>query len=138
MSSHRKKRSYRKATDIHAFPDDFFATLNVSNLRNGPKMSRIVCRQVRKNDKSLSRICKRERSLDMDESYLVETPELRHKYESVRFPKIDANKISNHSMLVDQPQNDSELCYDTPIKNRYDTSKRRIHRYMKSEDRFRK
>lgn len=138
MSSHSKNRSYRKIDNVHVFPEDFFSTLNISDIKNGPKMTRVICRQIKKNDKNLSRICKRERSLDIGESYMLSTPEVGNKYESVRFPKISSNKGANYSMATDQSFNDSELCYESQFRDRYDTSRRRMHRYMKSEDRLRK
>lgn len=137
MSSYRKNRSYRKIDNINAFPDDFFSTLNLSNIKNGPKMSRSICRQIKKNDKISSRICKRERSLDISESYLLATPDV-NKHQGIRFPRIDSNRGVNTSMFDEDHNNLGDFSYDLEKIQKYDTGQRRLHKYMKSEDRFRK
>ena len=140
MSSYRKNRSYRKMEDIHAFPDDFFSTLNVSNIKKGPKMSRSICRQVKNHDKSLSRVCKRERSLDITESYLIATPDVNNHDIRVRFPKINQKRCNNSSMYDQRPlkKREAELGYEMEVPDRSDLNRKRLHRYMKSEDRIRR
>jgi len=136
MSTNRKIAS-RKVENLNAFPEDFFATLNLTNLRRGPKMSKLVCRQVRKNDNSLTRARNRERSLDATENYLLATPEVTRGRENIKFPKINPKRTANTSMFVGH-QNTGDSGYSLERPDRYDIRKRRLHRYMKSEDRFRR
>lgn len=134
MSSYCKNRSYRKAEDIQWFPDDFFSTLNDSNSKNGPKISRLIWRQIKKNQNSLNRIFNRERSLDIDESYSLASPDVdRHE---TKLPKIEPRRGANSSMFVHQDKED--LYYVSWENKRVESSWKRTHRYMKSEDRFRK
>lgn len=138
MSSYSKNRSYRKAEDTQAFPDDFFWTLNVSNNKNGPRISKSITRQVKKNDKSMSRVCKRERSLDIEESYLINTPEVVRREGRVWFPRIGGSREHNASMFEENQPKNIDHGYQMEYPDRYDLSKRRMHKYMRSEDRFRR
>lgn len=138
MSSYRKNRSYRKGEDIQAFPDDFFWTLNASTHKNGPRISKSITKHIRKNDKSLSRICKRERSLDITESYLINTPDVSRQKGRVRFPKIDGRREHNTSMFIEHQPKIIDHGYVMDKPDRYDLNKKRMHKYMRSEDRFRR
>lgn len=138
MSSYRKNRSYRKAEDIQAFPDDFFWTLNVSNNKNGPRICKSITRQLKKSEKSMSRVCKRERSLDIKESYLINTPEVVRHEGRVKFPRIDGSRGHNASMFEENQLKNTDHGYEMEIPDRYDLNKRRMHKYMRSEDRFRR
>lgn len=135
MSSYRKLRSY---LDIKPFPDDFFSTLNLSNIKKGPKVSNVIYRQVKKNSKSFSRVCKRERSLDVDESYMLETPNISFKSEKIKFPNIHKPSTDADLKIVQNNDHSNDLNYQIDYETRRQLNNRRLNRYMCSEDRFRK
>jgi len=138
MSAYNKYRSYRKMESSNVFPEDFFSTLNITNIKNGPRVDRSIRKQIRKNDTSLSRIWKRERSLDITDSYLITTPEISNNEIRVRFPKISSKEGGNRSAFQEKESESQERNYNIDFHDRYDLSKRRLHRYLKSEDRLRK
>jgi hypothetical protein len=55
----------------------------------------------------------------------------------VKFPIINLKRTANTSMFIGHSK-ESDSGYDPHKLNRYDNRKRRPHRHMKSEDRFRK
>ena len=135
MSLYRKNRSN---IDIKPFPDDFFWTLNLSNIRNGPRVSKVIYRQVKKNSKSLSRVCKREKSLDVDESYLLATPDVSFKFGKIKFPSIHKAKVERNSTMITHTEDSDILNYKVDYNARQRLNQRRLNKYMCSEERFRK
>jgi hypothetical protein len=128
----------RSNLDIKPFPDDFFCTLNLSNIRNGPRVNKVIYRQVKKNSKSLSRVCKREKSLDVNESYLLATPDVRIKPNSIKFPSIHRAEIDHNSTMVRTNAHRDDLDYSVDYDVRQRINQKRLNKYMGSEERFRK
>ena len=75
----------------------------------------------------------------MSESYLLATPDVAYYHEDLKLPTIETKRCANSSMFISQSaEDDNDFGYDQERVSKYDIKKRRLHRYMKSEDRFRR
>lgn len=138
MSSSRVNQSYNKIEDIGAFPEDFFSTLNLSNIRNGPRVSKSIYKQIKNNNKSLSRVWKRERSLDVEGSYIFTSPDERFKPTEIKFPSISKSRVGQEINNDNENINTIDSNYQINSSARRQISQRKLNRYMRSEDRFRR
>lgn len=121
-----------RLNDSWLFPNDFFSTLDLSNIKNGPKVCKSIWRQVKNSYKSSTRAHQRDRSLDLAKNYDIATPDIHGKVR-VRLPKI--NTKSEHSSLI---QNNYSARKNNAYINPPLPDRRRLQRFMKSEDRLRK
>ena len=70
----------------------------------------------------------------MDESYMLASPDIER--EETKLPNIETRRGANTSMFVHQ--NKEDFWYESGENRKLESSCKRAHRYMKSEDRFRK